>query len=766
MAGAVAVTGTDRRIRVAATVTVVAAAAAAALIAAGMLAGLPPLLVWLPALAAGAAAVVACLGAAHATAGPLRTFWRLMALTMAVVELAAVSQAVDVLTQPPVAGLPPMSKRSLFGYVLGVSVAAAAMLRLPSGHRTWRQKLTVALDVAIVLLAATMAAAQYLRWFTGVHLGLPDTWLNLGMLTIGAVGVVAVVKVMVAGYGPLPRRVLWLGAAAAAMGPLTVPAMILLKPWPHLNGSAAVLPAAGLFFVVAARIQVRHSAGPASHQAASAPALRRFSAVPLVATVLSIALLLAAYVTTGGLSPALMVGAAVLQVLVVARQAVAFADQSLLADRLAHQSAHDTLTGLLNRRAFTAAIGAGSADSDDRRMVLLLDINDFGAINNGLGAATGDALLIAYGEGLRAAVGPGGVVARLGSDEFGVLAPAEGGEALLERVLTAGRRPLDVNGYDVLVETAIGVAIAPAAEADDLFRRAELALRAASAAGGHRAVSYDDHLDRQSGSRARLAAELRRGLDAGEFHLLYQPIVDLADEHMVSVESLIRWTRADGRVISPADFIPVAEESGIIVELGDWVIDTACAQAGAWHRRYGSRAPKVALNVSARQLLDPALPDTVAAALARHGVPADRLTVELTETAVFGGGPALATVRALAQLGVAVALDDFGTGHSSLSLLRTCPVDVLKVDKSFVDGLNGPPEQEAIVAALAGIAATLRLNTVAEGVESAAQAVRLRELGFRHAQGFHFSRPIPAALIDDLIPAGEAEHPARPIAFR
>ncbi|MET0416156.1 MAG: bifunctional diguanylate cyclase/phosphodiesterase, partial [Actinoplanes sp.] len=609
---------------------------------------------------------------------------------------------------------------------------------------------------AIVMVAGAVASAQYLQRFTDVGPGLPATWLNLGMLAIGAAGLVAVVKSMVAGHGPVPRGVLWCGAAAGTMGPLSVPLMVALQPWPHLNGSAAVLPVAGILFTIAAWIQIRDSAGSGRpHRAAPAATHRRDSAVPLVAAGLTIVLLVTIYATTGGLPPVLLSGGVGLLALVVSRQALALADQALLVSRLAHRSTHDTLTRLPNRRAFTAAVEARPTGGNDDRTVLMLDINNFGAINNGLGAATGDALLQAYAGRLLTVAGSGAVVARLGSDEFGLLVPASHGDALLERVLAAGRRPLDVNGYDVLVETSIGVATVPAAQADDLFRRAELALRAAMTVGGHGAVHYDTELDRQNGSRARLAAELRRGLDTGEFHLLYQPIVDLTDGRMSSVEALIRWSRSDDLSISPAEFIPVAEETGMIVELGAWVIDTACAQAAAWHRRHGLRAPRVAVNVSARQLLDPALPGTVAAALTRHGVPAHRLTIELTETAVFGGGPALVTVRALSQLGVTIALDDFGTGHSSLSLLRTCPVDVLKVDKSFVDGLNGPPEQEAIAAALAGIAATLHLRTVAEGVESDAQAARLRELGFRHAQGFHFSRPVPATAIDALIPTGD-----------
>ncbi|MDY7087745.1 MAG: bifunctional diguanylate cyclase/phosphodiesterase, partial [Actinomycetota bacterium] len=710
--------------------------------------------VWLPAVAGVVMAVQACLFAAAGAHGALRKFWRRMAAGMAVNALAGCSQAVDVATAPH-GVLSPMSRHTLLTYVAAVLVIALAVLRLPTGSRHWRHRLTEAQDVAIVMVAAAVAAAQYLRSFAGVGSGVPASWLNLGMLAIGAAGLIAVVKSMVAGHGPLARPVLWYGAAAAALGPLSVPMMSVLQPWPHLNGSAVVLPAAGLLFCLAVREQARAAPAPQRSSGTLAKAgVRRDSYVPLVATTLTTGLLLTVYLRTGDLPPILLGGAAVLMTMVVARQAVALSGQAALLGRLAHQASHDTLTGLPNRRAFTAAIEDRVADGEDLT-VLLLDINAFGAINDGLGAAAGDALLRAYGERLLATAGAGTLVARLGSDEFGLLAPAGRAGTPAEQVLTAMRLPLEINGHDLLMETAIGVATAAAPQSGDVFRRAEVALRAACAAGGHRLVSYDTLLDQRSGTNARLAAELRRALEGGEFHLLYQPIIDLGSGHVTSVESLIRWQRADGRVVSPADFIPVAEETGLIVELGAWVIDTASAQAADWRDRHGPHAPKVAVNVSARQLLDPALPRTVAAALARHSLPPHRLTVELTETAVFGGGPALATVRALAELGVAIALDDFGTGHSSLSLLRTCPVDVLKVDKSFIDGLNGAPEQEAIAVALSGIATSLHLRTVAEGVETAAQADRLRDLGYHHAQGFHFSRPIPADAVDALLPAAE-----------
>jgi EAL domain-containing protein (putative c-di-GMP-specific phosphodiesterase class I) len=209
-------------------------------------------------------------------------------------------------------------------------------------------------------------------------------------------------------------------------------------------------------------------------------------------------------------------------------------------------------------------------------------------------------------------------------------------------------------------------------------------------------------------------------------------------------------------MVSPAEFIPAAERTGLIVELGEWVLRTACHQAAEWVRGYGAAAPAtVSVNISARQLREPRFAEVVADALGEAGLPPRRITVEVTETAVFEGGTALAALEAISALGVLVALDDFGTGHSSLGVLRTCPADVLKVDKSFVNGITGSTEEAVIVTSLIQIADGLHLRAVAEGVETQAQADRLYELGYRYAQGFHFARPLPAAELAGLLRAGE-----------
>ncbi|WP_189333124.1 putative bifunctional diguanylate cyclase/phosphodiesterase [Actinoplanes ianthinogenes] len=781
------------------------------LILLGTRAGFPVALVWAPALIGLAMAVAAFRAAAAGTDGPLRTFWRRVAVAMGAILVAGVSQTVDVLTVPNT-GMPPLGARTLVLYLIGTTLAITALLRLPGGGRSWRQLTTAILDVAVVAVTGAIAGSQYVDWFVE-RFGVTAEawWLNIAMMAIAVAGVVVVLKIMSARQSPVPRAALWCLAPIGIAGPLSTVLMTLLKPWPHLNGSAAVLPFVGLCGALAAHAQRRHVAHARPRQAVDLSGYRRGTAVPLVATVLTSVLLTVVRLRTGHLSTVQVAGTAVLLLLVVARQAVALAENGTLLRTVARQAMHDELTGLFNRRSFAAAVAA----ADGPHTVVLLDLKEFREINDSLGPVAGDALLIAFAGRLTALAGEHAVVARLGGDEFGVLLPGAGsaGADPAGPLLTANAEPLHAAGHDVLVDLSIGIAStgsastssastssastgsastssastsnastssastanastanastgsastgsastggAPLADAStggaDLYRQAEIALREA-ATTGTRVVRYDASLERRLTQRATVAADLRRALAAGEFHLLYQPIVELPHGRMTGVESLIRWTRPDGQTVSPADFIPVAEDTGLIVELGAWIIDTVCAQAAAWRRDHGPDAlSSIAVNVSARQLLDPALPEIVAAALARHRVPARQLTIEITETAVFGGGRALATVTALAQLGVSIALDDFGTGHSSLGLLRTCPVHAIKVDKSFVDGLGGTPQQEAIVTALTGIAETMGLRTVAEGVETAEQARRLFELGYRQAQGFLFARPVTATAIDVLL---------------
>jgi EAL domain-containing protein (putative c-di-GMP-specific phosphodiesterase class I) len=256
-------------------------------------------------------------------------------------------------------------------------------------------------------------------------------------------------------------------------------------------------------------------------------------------------------------------------------------------------------------------------------------------------------------------------------------------------------------------------------------------------------------MDQRSAEEARLAADLRIALDKGQLHLLYQPIVAIADGSLHGVEALVRWDHPTRGPVGPATFIPAAERTGLIVPLGAWILGVACRQAVRWQNELGDRAPHtVSVNVSARQLREVGFAADVGVVLRQTGLAPHLLTVEVTETAIFDGGAALIELRAIKDLGVTIALDDFGTGHSSLGLLRTCPVDILKVDKSFVDNITEGGQHAVVAEALIHISNGLQLRAVAEGVETAEQAATLYGLGYRLAQGYHYARPMPPAEIN------------------
>ncbi|GIH96379.1 putative bifunctional diguanylate cyclase/phosphodiesterase [Planobispora siamensis] len=429
-------------------------------------------------------------------------------------------------------------------------------------------------------------------------------------------------------------------------------------------------------------------------------------------------------------------------------------------DQLAHQATHDALTRLANRTLFTARASEALAEAGTGSVALaLVDLDDFKAINDRLGHAVGDALLTVVADRLRRCARPGDTVARLGGDEFAVLlrgvSPQETCRVAGE-ILATLRTPINALGYDMLVQASIGLVDGGAGmDASELLRRADVAMYAAKEQGKSRSVRYSPDMDDRAAEHARMGADLQRALAGGELFLLYQPVVTLPHGDLSSVEALIRWRHPERGLVSPAEFIPVAEHNGMIVRLGDWVLREACRQMAEWKRDYGDAAPsRVGVNVSARQLREPAFAQTVADVLAETGLRPSDLLVEITETAVFDDGPAVETVAAIQALGVAIALDDFGTGHSSLGLLRTCPVDILKVDKLFVDEVTGTAEQAAIATSLAQIARALGLGAVAEGVETPAQAMRLYQMGYRLAQGYHFSRPLSAEDLGGLLAAG------------
>ncbi|GAA3162700.1 hypothetical protein GCM10010466_62050 [Planomonospora alba] len=451
----------------------------------------------------------------------------------------------------------------------------------------------------------------------------------------------------------------------------------------------------------------------------------------------------------------------------------ALRQKDVLQRSLAHRAAHDPLTGLGNRALLSEALQGVIADhaahpGGPAPALLLLDLDGFKDVNDTHGHPVGDELLIAVARRLRGLTSDGQVLARLGGDEFAIVLPGTGLEAATaeaERVLSAVRAPYTFDGRELYVTTSIGVLADTApTTASDALRDADLALYAAKAAGKNRVAVFDYTLRAERLHHSEIAAGLRRALAAGEFSLAYQPVVDLATGGIHAVEALLRWTPAGGRSIPPDVFIPVAEDTGLIVDIGWWALEQACAEAKRWHERHGIA---VTVNVSGRQLRERTFRETVMEILTRHALPRNALTLEVTESMLLATGPAETQriVGILADLrahGVRIALDDFGTGYSSLAYLRTLPVDILKIDRSFTTPLTGADHRQAraFTKAIVELAASLGLSTVVEGVESVEQAGVLQRMGCPLAQGYLFSPPIPPREVDDLLRATPWRHAA------
>lgn len=417
---------------------------------------------------------------------------------------------------------------------------------------------------------------------------------------------------------------------------------------------------------------------------------------------------------------------------------------------LTRQARRDALTGLPNRLALEerlAATGTGA--------LILVDLDGFKDVNERFGHPAGDTLLVAVTARLRGLITAGEMVARLGGDEFAMLLPGAGpagATARAEELLAALRAPVP-GDESAPVTASAGVRVFDrGADPVQVFSDADLSLYAAKAAGKDRAVLFDVALRREQAERLHLLERLRAAVESGEFAVHYQPIVSLDDARPVAVEALVRWVPPGRPPIGPDRFIPAAEDSGLIVALGEWVLRQACADAAVWHRRWGTT---LTVNVSPRQFADPYFTAKALAALRDSGLPAGALTLEITEGVLVRAGgeaqQALLHLSALRAEGVRVAIDDFGTGYSSLAYLRDLPIDVLKIDRSFMPADDADTQQAALVRAIVDLATGLGLTTVAEGVETAHHADLLRDLGCERGQGYHFARPIPAGNLTELL---------------
>jgi diguanylate cyclase (GGDEF)-like protein len=423
------------------------------------------------------------------------------------------------------------------------------------------------------------------------------------------------------------------------------------------------------------------------------------------------------------------------------------AERSLRAEML-----RDSLTGLPNRLAFTEQIeSAGDAlHSDVQHAVLVVDVLRFSRINESMGSIAGDELLITFARRLMSALRGGDVLARTGGNEFGILVSLRRG---IEDALKAARRiqdvmsaPFHISDLDIRVECAIGVALMQRGQdSEELFRNAQFAVKQAKQTG--KPQIYEPKEANLARRRFSIETELRRALDKDQLQLFYQPLINLKSGEVAGFEALARWTHPDRGEISPSEFIPVAEESGLILQLGRWAMNRATQTLADWDSEVGEPLPcYVGVNLSAIQLARDDVPGLVEEALRVSGLPGKRLTLELTESSIVHD-PARATrvFDALKALDATVAMDDFGTGYSSLAYLQRLPIDVLKIDKSFVSGMMTDPDAVAIVRAVLSLADALGMTTTAEGVETVELATTLATLGCAHGQGYYFARPLEAA---------------------
>jgi diguanylate cyclase (GGDEF)-like protein len=424
---------------------------------------------------------------------------------------------------------------------------------------------------------------------------------------------------------------------------------------------------------------------------------------------------------------------------------------------LVHQALHDSLTGLANRALLIDRLVHGLAGTRRRGSqlgVMLLDVDHFKMVNDSLGHSSADDLLKLAAERIAKAIRPGDTVARLGGDEFVVVCDDISDfdiSQIAEGVLQILSQPFPVGNQEMTITASLGIAMADElSTSESLLRDSDTAMYRAKERGRGRIELFDEVLRHKAERRSTTARALRRALEREEFTVYYQPIVDLTTGAMVSAEALLRWEHPDGLLVGPDEFIPLAEETGLIVPIGTWVLEQACRELARWQRTESSMS--VAVNLSVRQIVDPSIASLLEGVLKRTGVRYGGLCLELTETVFMEDVEYLRkTLASLKALGVKLAIDDFGTGYSSLSRLKDVPVDAVKVDRTFIDGLGIDPHHSALVGAIVAIADALGLEVTAEGVENQDQLASLKRLGCRRGQGFYFARPMPAADMNQFV---------------
>ncbi|WJR76253.1 EAL domain-containing protein [Bradyrhizobium sp. NP1] len=436
-------------------------------------------------------------------------------------------------------------------------------------------------------------------------------------------------------------------------------------------------------------------------------------------------------------------------------------------EQISHMARHDALTDLPNRTLFREELDRALhlVKRGDRLAVLCLDLDHFKEINDSLGHPIGDALLGEVAARLSGCLRENDTVARLGGDEFAIVQLCGGREsseaaALAGRIVEVIAAPYEIGGHQIVIGVSVGISLAPddGNNPDELLKNADLALYRAKADGRGTYRFFEAGMDARAQARRLLELDFRVALQRDEFEVYYQPIRDVATGDMVVFEALVRWNHAQRGQIAPSNFIPLAEETGLILQLGDWVLRTACHEAAGWSQEVG-----VAVNLSPVQFRNPNLVSSVMAVLDESGLPAQRLELEITESVLLQNSETtLAMLHELRANGVRISLDDFGTGYSSLSYLRSFPFDKIKIDRSFVNDLTSDSDSMAIVRAVTGLGKSLGITTTAEGVETAAQLELLRREGCTQAQGYLFSKPRPASEVEAMLSRSPVARQAGP----
>jgi diguanylate cyclase (GGDEF)-like protein/PAS domain S-box-containing protein len=442
-------------------------------------------------------------------------------------------------------------------------------------------------------------------------------------------------------------------------------------------------------------------------------------------------------------------------------------ERKALEEQLIRDALHDSLTGLANRALLRdraslalkrARRGGGSVS------LMIVDLDDFKAVNDGLGHAAGDEVLVTVARRLTQCVRPGDTVARLGGDEFAVLLDdsddSTSDTTVAERIQELLRHPILVVGQELFANASIGLARAEVGslDAEELLRNADVAMYMAKGKGKSQVATFHPQMHAETRERITLANELRRAVSLEQFSLRFQPLVDLKTRRIIGMEALVRWQHPTRGLVSPVDFIPMAEATGAIVPLGRWIIEQALDAVVVMHAAQGptERPVSVTINLSPRQFQEPTIVDEIAELVKAAGVEPWTIVLELTETILLEDiNAAIDTMGALKALGVRLALDDFGTGYSSLSYLRRLPIDILKIDKSFVDSLT-TPEGVGMVQSILRLGDTFRVATLAEGIETEEQLEQLRQLGCTYGQGYLFARPLRKAEVRNLLTAQAA----------